>query len=554
VSNEPSRVATEVIVVGSGAAALCAAIAARDAGRRVTVLEKSAHIGGTTAVSGGVIWIPNNHDMAALGLSDSRDEAAGYIEYLAAGRSERALIHQFVETAPQMLGFLEARAGLQFSAIPEYPDYHPEFPGARAGGRSVEAGLFDTTLLGQWAPRLRRSPILGFTPMLAREAVAWDALARPAALPYATFAERSQKGIVAGGAALVGWLLKACIALGVELQLQAPARELVTKNGRVVGVLTQSGQEFAASQGVVLASGGFEWSPDLKARFLAGPLTHPNSPPFNTGDGLTMGMALGADLANMSEVWGCPSLVVPGEESDGAPLSRADFSIRSLPHSIIVNRRGQRFVNEAHNYNDVAKAFLAFDAVAYEHSNLPCWLILDQSYCDKYALLTSMPGRPAPKWVERADTLPALADNLGIVAAGLVATVHRFNAHAKVGSDPDFQRGKSVYDHFHGDRAHTPNPNLGSIERPPFYALRVHPGALGTKGGLRTNAQAQVMHVRGEVIPGLYAAGNVMAGVTGAGYPGAGATIGPAMTWGTIAGTHVANHGRAARRSSRKDK
>jgi succinate dehydrogenase/fumarate reductase flavoprotein subunit len=296
-----------------------------------------------------------------------------------------------------------------------------------------------------------------------------------------------------------------------------------------------------AKKGVVLASGGFEWNKELSAQFLGGELTHPNSPPGNDGDGLKMAMSVGADLGNMSEAWWCPSVVVPGEEYDGVQLNRGDFSIRSLPHTIIVNEAGQRFVNEAQNYNDLMKPFFAFDPAAYERPNLPAWLIIEKRFLDKYALLTYVPGMPVPEWLERADTLPALAAKLGVDATGLTATVDRFNRFARDGVDRDFGRGDSVYDHFYGDPDNAPNPNLGELVEPPFYALRVYPGAIGTKGGARVNARAQVVRPDGAPIAGLYAAGNVMAGPTGAGYPGAGSTIGAAMTFGYIAGKDAAN-------------
>jgi succinate dehydrogenase/fumarate reductase flavoprotein subunit len=253
-----------------------------------------------------------------------------------------------------------------------------------------------------------------------------------------------------------------------------------------------------------------------------------------------MVMSLGADLGNMSEAWWCPSVVIPGEEYDGRQLNRGDFAIRSLPHSIIVNRKGERFVNEAHNYNDMMKPFFDFDAVAYERPNLPAWLVLDHAFVEKYALLTVVPGMPLPEWIVKAESLDELAGKVGIDAKGLAATVARFNGFAAQGVDEDFRRGESVYDHFYGDPENQPNPNLGTVAKGPFYALEVHAGALGTKGGAKVSPHAQVVKVDGETIPGLYAAGNVMAGVTGPGYPGAGATIGTGMTFGYIAGTHAA--------------
>ncbi len=533
----------DVIVIGTGGAGLTAAIAAHDNGASVLLLEKSQLVGGTTAVSGGVVWVPNNPHMQEVGVDDSAEAAFGYIRRLADGRSDDALIRTFVETAPAMIAYLEANTPLRFSALEHYPDYHPEFEGGRPGGRSLDAGLFESESLGDWKDKLRKSPVFGMTPMTVAEATSWNVFSNPLGLPFGKLAERAKQQIISSGASLVAGLLKGCLDRGVEPQLGVRATSLIEKDGAVVGIeIERDGQtlRYRAKKGVVLATGGFEWSAKLVNQFLGGELTHPNSPPTNTGDGLEMAMRLGADLGNMSEAWWCPSVVIPGEEYDGIGLNRGDFAIRSLPHSIIVNRQGKRFVNEAHNYNDMVKPFFDFDPVAYDRPNLPCWLILDHQFVEKYALVTAMPGMQTPDWVTQADTLEALSQTLGIDTDGLKQSITRFNTFATEGADPDFRRGESVYDHFYGDPNHEPNPNLGTIERAPFYALRVYPGAIGTKGGPRTDAHGRVLRVGDTPIPGLYAAGNVAAGVTGPGYPGAGATIGMAMTWGFISGKHAA--------------
>lgn len=532
----------DVVVIGTGGAGMAAALAAHDGGARVVILEKSSKAGGTTAVSGGVLWVPCNHHMQAAGIADSREEALRYVLRLADGRSDPALVEAFLDAAPRMLRWLEQRTPLRFQALARYPDYHPEHEGGKPGGRSLDPGLFDTNSLGPWKGKLRKSPVFGATAMSVTEATDWGVFARPLALPFELLGKRYAQGLVCYGAALSGGLLRGALDRGLEPRLGVAARELLVEEGRVVGVRAEAdGKEqlLGARRGVVLASGGFEWSPRLCAQFLGGVLTHPNSPPGNEGDGLRMAMAAGADLGNMSEAWWCPSLAIPGEEYEGRPLFRGDFAIRSLPHSVIVNRAGRRFVNEAQNYNDLMKPFFAVDPVAYERPNLPAWLIIDQQYVERYALLTVMPGQPVPDWIARADTLPGLAACLGIDAAGLAATIERWNGFARAGADPDFQRGASAYDHFYGDPAHRPNPNLGTLEKPPFFALEVHPGAIGTKGGARVDVHARVLDTSGRPIPGLYAAGNVMAGVTGPGYPGAGATIGTGMTFGFLAGCHA---------------
>jgi succinate dehydrogenase/fumarate reductase flavoprotein subunit len=534
---------TDVLVIGSGGAGLVAALAAHQAGAKVVLVEKAAKAGGTTAVSGGVLWIPNNHHMRAAGIADSREDALAYVKRLADGRSDERLIETFLDEAPAMLKFIEECTPVRFQALPKYPDYHPEFAGAKPGGRSLDPGLFDTNQLGPWKDKLRRSPVFGMTAMSVTEATEWGVFSKPLALPFKLLGKRFAEGLVCYGGALVGGLLKGLLDKGIEPMLSVAARELLVEDGRVVGLkAVKDGKEIeiSARRGVVLASGGFEWNRELAAHFLGGVLTHPNSPPGNEGDGLKMAMSLGADLANMNEAWWCPSIDIPGEEYDGQQLHRGDFAIRSLPHSLIVNRRGRRFVNEAQNYNDLMKPFFAVDPVAYERPNLPAWLVLDQQFVERYALLTSVPGMPVPEWITRADTLAELAAKIGVDAAGLAATVERFNGFARAGEDGEFGRGQSLYDHFYGDPDHKPNPNLGTVEKAPFFGLQVHPGAIGTKGGARVNARAQVLHVSGAPIPGLYAAGNVMAGVTGPGYPGAGSTIGTAMTFGYLAGRDAA--------------
>ena len=540
---KPWDVEADVVVIGSGAAGLTAALAAYEGGAKVVVIEKAPTVGGASAVSGGVVWVPNNHHMSEVGIPDSRAEAIAYVTRLADGRSDDRLIATFLDTAPAMLRFVESSTALAFKPLARYPDYHPELEGGKAGGRSLDPGLFDSNELGPWKKKLRRSPIFGMTAMTVTEATEWGVFSKPLQLPFKLLGERLSKGFVCYGGALVGRMLKALLDREIQPMLETAARELLVEEGRVSGVRVTQGERdlrIRARKGVVLASGGFEWDAKLAAQFLGGQLTHPSSPPCNEGDGLRLAMALGADLANMNEAWWCPSVVIPGEEYDGKPLYRGDFATRSMPHSLIVNRRGARFVNEAQNYNDLMKPFFTFDPAAYERPNLPAWLILDQQYLTRYALLTFMPGQTAPEWLPRAGSLAELAGLVGIDPHGLESTVARFNRFAVEGRDPDFHRGESVYDRFYGDPDHSPNPNLGTVEKGPFYALQVHAGAIGTKGGTRVTPDAQVLRVDGEPIAGLYAAGNVMAGVTGPGYPGAGATIGAGMTFGFIAGTHAA--------------
>ncbi|MFZ4664014.1 MAG: FAD-dependent oxidoreductase [Caldilineaceae bacterium] len=535
---------SDIVIVGTGCAGLTAALAAHEAGADVLIIEKTGLVGGTTAVSAGALWIPNNHHMQAMDEADSADEAITYITSQTDGRGDAALIERFVTVGPVMAQFVEAQSSLRLAVIPNFPDYHPEMVGGKFRGRSLDAGTFDTRTLGDWATCLRRSPVFGMLPLSINELREYGLSANPFNTPMALLQERLAQGIVSFGTALVGHLLKALLDRGIEPRLNCAAQQLITKNGRVVGVvIEQDGQtqRIGARRGVILASGGFEWNPKLTAQFLSGQPIYPQSPPANQGDGLRMAMAIGADLANLNEAWWCPVHLLPGEQYDGQPLHRGDFTtMRGLPHTMIVNRQGERFVNESLTYNDLTKVLLHLDPNHYEHPNLPAWMILDQGYLSQYTLHTYFPGMPLPDWLIRADTLAELAGKLGITPERLTATADRFNAFAESGVDLDFGRGLSAHDRDYGDAKHRPNPSLGAIAQPPFCALPIQVGTLGTKGGVRVDENSQARHVNGGVIAGLYAVGNVMASAMGAGYPGGGATIGAAMTFGYIAGQHAA--------------
>lgn len=531
----------DVVVVGTGAGALTAAILAHDQGARTVMIERSDKVGGTSAVSGGAIWIPMNSHMAEIGVSDSREEALAYCKAKTGGRAPDELVETYVDTGHVMQQYLEDKTPLKFAAC-TMPDYNPELPGGKPeGGRMLDPVLFNKNELGEWADKLRPAPIF-FLPMTVEELFnKYQGNLKPQNLPGDLIAERMQQGLVGSGNALVGALLKGCLDRGIHIVLETRARRLIQENGRVIGIQSTRGdQEFnvRAERGVILASGGFEWNPDMTNKFLPGPI-YPNSPPHNQGDALRMCQEIGADIANMGELWGHPAAIVPGEEYDDRPLHRLVFPERIAPHSILVNRQGRRFVNESANYNDMNKAFHEFDANANGYKNLPAWSIMDQQYRNTYNILTVLPDDPDPDWLIRADSLAELAEKAGIDAEVLEATVQRFNEFAAQGRDPDFKRGDSVYDRWMGD-SDAPHPNLGTIEKPPFYALQVYPGALGTKGGPRVDVYGRVLHLNGDPIPGLYATSNAIASVAGSGYYGGGGTIGPSMVFGYLAGIHAA--------------
>jgi len=537
---------TDVLIVGSGGAALTAALTAQDRGARTVVLERTDKVGGTTAVSGGAAWVPANHCMREVGITDTRDEALVYCKSITTGRTEDELLETFVDRGPEMLQYIEKTTSAKWVPM-SMPDYHPEHEGGKRGGRAVELGEFKKEVLGEWANKLRESPYL-FFPLTNEEIFrTYDAGLKPQNLPIELIEERMDRGLLYQGNALIGYLLKGCLDRNVTIFLETRAYELIRENGRVIGLRAErEGKDFLvkASGGVVLACGGFEWNERLKANFISGSLTHPHTPPFNEGDGLIMAAEVGAELANTSEAWWFPASVVPGEEYEGKRLTHLVFAERLCPHTILVNRYGQRFVNEAANYNDLGKAFSYFDPNAYGYRNLPCWAVFDSQYREKYVVVTVLPNDPDPEWLVSDETLEGLAQKVGIDPAGLKETVGRFNGFVKEGTDRDFGRGDSYYDRYIGDQESL-HPNLGTIEKSPFYALPIYSGALGTKGGPRTNKEGRVLNVRGEVIPGLYAAGNAMAQISGPGCHGPGGTIGIGMTWGYMCGINAAEEARS---------
>lgn len=540
--NALKEASLDLLVVGSGAAGMAAALSGAAHGLRVAVLEAADTFGGTTAVSGGVLWVPNNHHMAAHGIEDSFEDVLGYVQRVSAGKSPDALIRAWLHNAPIVAQKLEQALGEAFLALPTYPDYQPELPGGKNGGRSLDNPLFNTHDLGEWRERLRKNPITGRAPMTIGEAMEWGVFSKPFDYPYKKVGQRAKDGIVHGGAALMGRALKRALDAGVTFVHSAHVTDLVYQDERVQGVVvTQDDQRHTLrAQAVILASGGFDWNLDQQAAFLPSTNTRPAAPPTLRGDALRMTQKLGVKLGNMSEAWWAPVVKIPDENYDDAPLYRSEFSVRCLPHSIIVNRHGKRFVNEALNYNDVVKPFLHQDPVRYEAQNEPAWLIVDAQYLKQYVFVTAIPGRPLPDYIVQADSLEALAQKCDIDAAGLQQEVERFNGFVERGKDADFHRGEGAFEQFYGDPEYAKNPNLGSLQKAPFCAIRIERGCIGTKGGPQTNAHGQVLRVDDTPIEGLYAAGNAMASPAGAGYPGAGSTIGIALTFGWLAAEHVA--------------
>jgi succinate dehydrogenase/fumarate reductase flavoprotein subunit len=526
----------DVIVLGSGGAALCAALRTAQAGLRVRVLERTEFLGGTTAVSAGMLWIPNNHHMKETEVTDSREEAIEYLSRTSGPQTTRALIEAFVDNGPDMVRWLEDSTPVRLYPI-DRPDYHSEFPGAKEGSRALDNQPVDADQLGEAADLIRPSHWYPepYTYEERRRGLATKALIE----------DRLEKNVWCFGRALVGGLVKACFDAGVEFNLRRRATRLVEQDGRVVAVIAEapdgSTVTYRASRAVVVGTGGFEWNEELKTHFLHGPDLGPMSPPYNEGDGLLMGMDIGAAVRNMTSAAYHIAFQIPGESVDGRPRTRFISGERALPGSIIVNPAGHRIVDEAGSYSDMAAAFQAFDPDTFVCPNLTSFMVFDERFRRSYSFATLAPSQPeTPDWVHVGDTLEELAARAGIDAPGLIAQVERFNRFAADGIDEDFHRGESRHDRHYGDAKHDPNPCLGELKQAPFYAIPVIVGTLGTRGGLQTDTRGRVLDNYGTPIGALYACSNAMAAATGSGYPGAGGTLGPNLTSGYIAGDDIA--------------
>jgi 3-oxosteroid 1-dehydrogenase len=535
----------DVVVLGTGAAGFVAAIRAAHAGASVGLFEKADTVGGTTAWSGGMAWVPSNTHMAEIGVEDSREEALRYLKGLSHGLLIDEQIESFVDNGPPAFAWLEENTTVRFQPVPGWPDYHSEFDGAkRGGGRALECPLFPFDSLGEWAPRVTRGYQISGLTMMSESSMARN---RPdGGTPQAELDRRALRDERGAGQALAGSLLRACLDAGVEPVTGARGVALETAAGEVVGVRLEhadgTSSVVGARGGVVLATGGFEWDADFKRAFLRGPVERMVSVPTNTGDGLRMAMRVGANLGNMREAWWVPCIDVP-VEGRGVVAWQVNGE-RSRPHCIMVNRDGHRFTDEAANYNAFGNAFHVVDVNRFEYVNHPAWMVFDAHYLSAYALAGHREGQP---WMAAGATLDELAAAISVPADVLGATVARWNDNVAAGADPDFGRGSTTHDRFWGDAAFgmSVQTTLGPIDTGPFYAVQVYSGTLGTKGGPEIDPVGRVRDVDGAVIPGLYAAGNVMASPMGMTYGGHGGTLGPAITFGWLGGADAA--ARAAR-------
>ena len=548
------------LVAGSGAAGMTGALVAHELGGRVVVVEREPMYGGTTCKSGGVAWIPGNHRQGELGIDDSPEEGYRYLKGLIGDTVAEARLRAFSERAPEMLRFMMCHSHVDYRPLPDYMDYYEQVPGYKPGGRSMDPGSIHLKKLGDDAAQMRDDhyallPLNVTVPEGRRlgrmDAGAYFAGAR-LALRYLLDIPSRLKGKadrrVTLGPALVAKLRLSLLERGVPVWLDSPMRELVSEGGAVVGALIERDGKLItvrANKGVLLATGGFSRNAELRQAHQPAPVGSDwtASAPGAMGDGIALGQSVGAALDFMGSAWWSPTVVLPDGDQRLALIAG-----KSYPGSIMVNRAGRRFTNEAQPYEDVVKDQYASEARG--EGAVPCYLVFDARFRRSYPAGHIKPGKleadsklPQSYFnsglLTREETLAGLAQKIGVDADGLAETVKRFNDNARRGEDPDFGRGGTEHDRYYADHKVEPNPCLGPLETPPFYALRVDAGDLDTKGGLKCDEYARVLDGRDEPIAGLYAAGNTSAAVMGDTYPGAGATIASAMTFGYVAARHA---------------
>ena len=537
----------DFVSVGSGLGGLAGVIMAHDQGCSTLVVEKSKKLGGVCAYSGGEVFVPCNHKMAHEGAADDPEAARAYLDFLAGGYADPALQTVLFETGPKAAKYMEENAGVRWKIVRDFPDYHhPHAPGTVGHGRYLEVELFNGADLGDWQKSsYNMSPHMppGVT---HDELFEWGSVSCILKWNFQLMAERMAADQRGFGPGMMGYFIKAAMVdRQIPALVGAPATKLIEENGVVIGLTAhRDGQELRirAKKGVLLAMGGYDWHPDFPKYYEGLPEWNSMCQPNVEGDNLIFGAEVGACFAgvpsyNLGMFFGYQ---IPGEEHEGKPLFRASWE-GGYPHAMWVNRAGRRFADESF-YRDYLPQCHAWDGTKQEHPNHPPYLIFDTNYREKFAFGSYMPGQEIPEeLVVQADSIHQLAEGLGLPPDRLYASVERFNHYAKLGEDPDFNRGAYPWAGMMiGDRTRK-NPNLGPIEKPPYYGIRLVPVGAGVNAvGLKTNANGQVMHVRGRPIPGLYAAGNSAAALdTGAGYQSGLANL-RGLVWGYLSGLHAA--------------
>jgi succinate dehydrogenase/fumarate reductase flavoprotein subunit len=555
----------DVVVIGSGAGGMAAAVAARKKGLEVLVLEKEPLYGGTTARSGGVLWVPNNPISTFKPEPDSMEAARTYLRHECGAFYDDERVEAFLQNGPRMVDFFNNETAVSLIALPEYPDYHAESPGGRAAGRSIMAAPMDGRQLGerikQLRPPLKEITFVGMMFNSSAEVGHFFNVTRSltSAMYVArrlvthamemTFHGRAMR--LTNGNALAARLAKSAFDLAIPMWLESPATALTRHGKRVNGVVVQrkdgSTVRVGATHGVVLAAGGFPQDEQRrKALFPHAPSGREHlspAPPGNTGDGLRLAESVGAQVASdlpNAAAWIPVSRVQRANGEVGVFPHLID---RYKPGIIAVNRQGRRFTNESDSYHDMG---MAMQKACADGPEVAAWLIADHRTIRRYGLGFAKPfplplgGHLRSGYLLRGRTLAELARKAGIDVAGLQEAVDEYNVGAQEGKDLQFRRGWRVYNRFLGDRTHQPNPCVAPVKDGPFYAVKVVMGDLGTFAGVKTDGDARVLDAAGQPIAGLFAAGNDNASVMGGGYPGGGITLGPAMTFGFVAAEYMA--------------
>jgi 3-oxosteroid 1-dehydrogenase len=544
----------DFVVVGSGGGSMCAALVMREAGKTVLILEKTCLVGGTTARSGGVMWIPNSPIMKRDGIEDSPEKAMAYLDNVVGDHEDapaatRARRQKYVTEAPLMVEFLLDQ-GIRLTRVSSWPDYYDDRPGGSGPGRTVVAELFDTTQLGPWRDKLRP----GFLPApamleefvhLARIHQSWSAkfLAFRVGLRIIA-AKLTGRHWVSAGAALQGQMLHASLQEGVDIRIEAPVHELIEESGQITGVVTvNNGQPWrvGAHLGVLINAGGFAHNQRMRDIYQPGTSAKwTNAAPGDTGEMIEEMMRHGAAVAQMEEMVGYQSTLAPGTENND--VKPGVQGMTASPHAILVDQSGVRYMNEGGSYMAYCKGMLERNKTV---PAVPSWAVFDSQYIRTYMLAGTRPGRKKPQrwydegYLHEAETIEDLARSISIDPAVLQATIERFNSFVARNKDEDFHRGDRAYDRWLGDPFHKPSETLGTIVQPPYYAVPVVPGDVSTFGGVVTDEHARVLRADGSAIPGLYACGTSTASVMGRAYPGAGSSIGPSFVWGFVAAKHA---------------
>ena len=547
--------AVDLLVVGAGTG-MAAALAAHELGLSVLIVEKSPFVGGSTARSGGALWLPASPVLEEAGANDSAERASTYLDSVVAGSAPPQRSAAFVAQVPATVELLRRTTPLRLFWTRDYSDYHPEEPGGSAAGRTCECRPLDTSMLGRYRSRLRPGVLdAGFSIPITGADYRWmNLVARVPRKGVPAFAKRIAQAVgglplgrryAAGGQALAAGLFAGVLRAGIPVWTETTLLRLVGDGDRVTGaVVGHGGREVTvtARRGVVLATGGFDHSMDMRWKFqsesLGANLSLGAEP--NTGEGIRAGQELGAGIALMDQAWWFPAIApLPGKPP------AVMLAERSLPGSLIVDQSGRRFVNESADYMSFGQRLLAL-----ERSGSPVeamWIVFDRQYRNSYVFGAELfPRMRIPRdWYDagiavRADGHAELGAKMGVPVPEFAKTMTRFNESASAGQDPDFGRGRSAYDRYYGDPTITPNPNLRPLLKGPFYAVKIVLSDLGTCGGLTADERARVLREDGRVIAGLYAIGNTAANAFGTTYPGAGATIAQGLVYGYIAARDAA--------------